>query len=135
MRRYPYAFHIALDGNGINGLEGLAGACIFLYDPADGAHAYKIRYFDGLAGGHALSVNPSRTCGFLGSTSQQLLFYDPRTLDELDRISTLQFETTDTTVQGSTHAVWLDDQRFITAVGAHLYLFDTRDLGHPGAPG
>lgn len=129
MREYPYAFHIALDGNGINGLEGLAGACVFLYDPADGAHAYKIRYYDGLAGGHALSVNPTRDCGFLGSTSQQLLLYDPRTLQELDRISTLRYEVTDHTMQGSTHAVWLDDRRFITAIGAYFYLFDSHDLG------
>jgi len=129
MREYPYAFHIALDGNGVNGLEGLAGACVFLYDPADGAHAYKIQYYDGLAGGHALSVNPARDCGFLGSTSQQLLLYDPYTLQELDRVSTLQFEPCDTTVQGSTHAVWLDDRRFITAIGEYLYLFDAHDLG------
>jgi len=25
MKGYPYSFHIALDGNGINGLEGMAG--------------------------------------------------------------------------------------------------------------
>jgi hypothetical protein len=30
---YPYAFHIALDGNGLNGLEGRAGVCVFRYDP------------------------------------------------------------------------------------------------------
>ena len=33
MRTYPYAFHIALDGNGLNGLEGLPGVCLFRYDP------------------------------------------------------------------------------------------------------
>ena len=32
MRGYPYAFYIALDGNGANGLEGMAGMCLFLYD-------------------------------------------------------------------------------------------------------
>lgn len=128
MRTYPYAFHIALDGNGINGLEGLAGACAFLYDPLDGGYAYKVQYYDGLAGGHALSVNPARDCGFLGSTSQQLMLYDPATLAELDRISTLRFETCETTMQGSTHAVWLDERRFITAVGRYLYLFDSQDL-------
>ncbi len=129
MREYPYAFHIALDGNGINGLEGLAGACVFLYDPTDGAYAYKVQYYDGLAGGHALSVNPARDCGFLGSTGQHLLLYDPQTLAELDRVSTLRFEPCETTMQGSTHAVWIDDRRFITAIGRHLYLFDAHDLG------
>ena len=47
LESYPYRFHIALDGNGINGLEGMAGVCIFLYDPSDGAYAYKVRFYDG----------------------------------------------------------------------------------------
>ena len=51
MKGYPYAFHIALDGNGINGLEGMAGVCLFLFDPVGNRHAYKIVYFDGIAGG------------------------------------------------------------------------------------
>ena len=65
-RDYPYAFHIALDGNGINGLEGLAGVCLFLYDPDSARYAYKIQYYDGIAAGHAVSVNPAGTVGFLG---------------------------------------------------------------------
>ena len=93
MKGYPYAFHIALDGNGINGLEGMAGVCLFLFDPAGNRHAYKIVYFDGIAGGHAVSVNPSATVGYLGNAGQHLLFYDARTLTELERISTLRFET------------------------------------------
>jgi hypothetical protein len=128
MRKYPYAFHIALDGNGINGLEGEAGVCVFLFDPRDDAYAYKIKYYNGLAGGHALNVNPGRTCAFLGSTSQQLLLYDPKNLEELGRVSTLRFEPNDTTVRGSTHAVWLDDRHFITAIGDYFYRFDAHDL-------
>ena len=31
MKQYPYRFHIALDGNGLNGLEGRAGVCQFLF--------------------------------------------------------------------------------------------------------
>ena len=50
---YRYAFHIALDGNGINGLEGRAGTCIFLFDPSDNSYAFKISYYDGVAAGHA----------------------------------------------------------------------------------
>ncbi|HJQ82882.1 MAG TPA: hypothetical protein VKA21_02325 [Candidatus Binatia bacterium] len=131
IRRYPYAFHIALDGNGLNGLEGMAGVCLFLYDPRTNAYAYKIVYFDGVAGGHAVSVNPAGTVGFLGSTGQQLLFYDARTLDEVARISTLRFEGVETSLQGSTHLVWLDDRTFISAVGAHFYRFDLRRLDRP----
>ena len=76
MKGYPYAFHIALDGNGINGLEGMAGVCLFLFDPVGNRHAYKIVYFDGIAAGHAVSVNPSGTVGYLGNAGQHLLFYD-----------------------------------------------------------
>jgi hypothetical protein len=127
-RRYPYAFHVALDGNGINGLEGMAGVCLFLFDPADGSHAYKVRYYDGIAAGHATSVSPDGAIGFLGNAGQQLLFYDAHSLEELDRISTLRFESADTSLRGSTHVVWLDDRRFLTAIGDHLWAFDVRDL-------
>ena len=75
VKGYPYAFHIALDGNGINGLEGMAGVCLLLFDPVGNRHAYKIVYFDGIAAGHAVSVNPSGTVGYLGNAGQHLLFY------------------------------------------------------------
>lgn len=130
-RQYPYAFHVALDGNGVNGLEGLAGVCLFHYDPVDETYAYKIVYYDGVAGGHAVSVDPSGTVGFLGNTGQHLLFYDARTLDELDRISTLRFETPPSSLQGSTHLVWLEPGVFITAIGKHLYRFDLSRLDKP----
>lgn len=131
MRGYPYAFYIALDGNGVNGLEGMAGMCLFLYDPASGRHAWKINYYDGVAAGHACSVNPSGTVGFLGNAGQHLLFFDPQTLDETARISTLRFETPNTSLHGSTHLVWLDDQTFITAIGKHFYRFDLNNLASP----
>lgn len=128
---YPYRYHIALDGNGLNGLEGLAGVCAFHYDPADGGYAYKVRYFEGAAAGHAVSLNPAGTIGFLGNAAQHLLFYDAATLDEVARISTLQFEPVDTSLQGSTHLVWLDARTFITAIGRHFWRFDLHDLENP----
>ena len=129
MRTYPYRFYVALDGNGINGFEGMAGVCLFLFDPSDNSYAYKVQYFDGAAAGHATTVNPSRSVGFLGNAGQHLLFYDAATLDEVDRVSTLQYEVNDTTLRGSTHLVWLDDSEFITAVGDYLYRFDLNRLG------
>ena len=129
--RYPYAFHIALDGNGVNGLEGLAGVCVFLYNPYDDSYAYKIRYYDGVAGGHAVSLNPSGNVGFLGNAGQHLVFYDTRTLAELDRVSTLRFETPPTSLQGSTHLVWLSDDEFITAIGCNFYMFSLHNLTKP----
>ncbi len=128
MKKYPYSFHIALDGNGINGLEGMAGTCIFLFDPADNSYAYKVKYFQGAAAGHAVSVNAAATYGYLGNAGQHLIFYDAATLDEIDRISTLRFEPNDTTIRGSTHAIWLNTHEFITAIGDYFYKFDLRDL-------
>ena len=131
MRGYPYAFYVALDGNGANGLEGMAGMCLFLYDPATEAYAWKIRYYDGVAAGHACSVNPSGTTGFLGNAGQHLLFFDAGTLEETARISTLRFEAPDTSLQGSTHLAWLDDRSFITAIGRHFWRFRLDDLKAP----
>lgn len=131
MRGYPYAFYVALDGNGANGLEGMAGICLFLYDPATERFAWKVSYYDGIAGGHACSVNPSGQVGFLGNAGQHLLFFDAGTLDEVARISTLRFETPDTSLQGSTHLAWLDDRRFITAIGKHFWRFSLEDLASP----
>ena len=130
-RSYPYSFHVALDGSGLNGLEGRAGVCVFRYDPADDAHAYKVTYFDGVAGGHAVSVSPRRTAGFLGNTGQHLLFYDPASLDEADRVSTMRFEVPDHSIKASTHLVWLDDVQFLTAIGEHFWRFDVNVL-HKG---
>lgn len=131
MRSYPYAFHVALDGSGLNGLEGRAGVCLFRYDPGTGDHAYKVTYFAGASGGHATSVSPGATAGFLGNVGQHLLIYDPVSLDELDRVSTLRFEVPETPVQGSTHLVWLDDVRFVTAIGEHFWRFDVDRLTKP----
>jgi hypothetical protein len=131
VRGYPLAFHVALDGNGINGLEGMAGVCLFLYDPNAARYAYKIKYYDGIAAGHAVAVNPAGTVGFLGNAGQHLLFYDAANLEEIARISTLRFEPTPSSLQGSTHLVWLSDAEFITAIGAHFYRFSLARLEQP----
>lgn len=128
MKGYPYAFYIALDGNGINGLEGMAGVCLFLFNPEDNSYAYKIQYYDGAAGGHWVNVNPDRSVGFLGNAAQHLIFYDAQTLEELERISTLRFEANDTSIRGSTHVVWLNNEEFITAIGDYFYRFNLKDL-------
>ena len=131
MRGYPYAFYVALDGNGANGLEGMAGMCLFLYDPAAERYAWKIKYYDGVAAGHACSVNPSGRVGFLGNAGQHLLFFDAETLEETQRVSTLRFEGPGTSLQGSTHLAWLDDERFVTAIGRHFWRFCLTDLENP----
>ncbi|MBV7257798.1 hypothetical protein KCG44_13510 [Pacificimonas sp. WHA3] len=131
MRDYPLVFYVALDGNGVNGLEGMAGMCMFLFNPADDSYAWKILYYDGIAAGHACAINPSATTGFLGNAGQHLLFFDPETLEEQARISTLRFETPRTSLHGSTHLAWLNDDEFITAIGAHFYRFSLGRLDEP----
>ena len=131
MRGYPYAFYVALDGNGANGLEGMAGMCLFLYDPATERYAWKVRYYDGVAAGHACSIAPGGRTGFLGNAGQHLHFFDAETLEETARISTLRFETPATSLQGSTHLAWLDGDAFITAIGRHFWRFRLDDLENP----
>ena len=128
MQSYDHSFYVALDGNGINGLEGMAGVCLFHYNSIDNSYAYKIKYYDGIAAGHWVSVNPGGTVGFLGNAGQHLLFFDATNLEEIDRISTLRFEVNDTSLRGSTHVIWLSNTEFITAVGDYFYKFDLNNL-------
>ncbi len=128
MKSYPYAFHIALDGNGINGLEGLAGVCNFFFDPIDNSYAFKVKYHNGMAGGHAVSISPERNYGYLGTAGQHLMLYDPVTLDEYERISTLGFEKNDSSIRGSTHVAWINNEEFIAAIGDFFYLFNVNNL-------
>jgi hypothetical protein len=128
MKTYPYSFQIALDGNGINGLEGMAGVCNFLFDPTDNSYAFKIKYFNGMAGGHAVSISPDRKYGYMGTAGQHLGLYDPYSLDELDRVSTLGYEINDTSIRGCTHVAWINKEEFITAIGDYFYQFNVNNL-------
>ncbi len=130
-RSYRYALHVALDGSGINGLEGMAGVCCFCYDPASNGYAWKIRYYDGIGAGHAVAVQPETGLGFLGNAGQHLLFYDLGSLDEVARQSTLTFACPRSSLQGSTHLVWDGPRRLITAVGDHFMAFDVDRLSDP----
>ncbi len=128
---YAHDFHIALDGSGVNGLEGMAGVCCFRYDPASNGYAWKIRYFDGIGAGHAVAVQPETGLGFLGNAGQHLLLYDLHSLDEVGRQSTLAFECPRTSLHGSTHLVWTGPGRFIAAVGEAFLEFDADNLAAP----
>ena len=130
----PDSFHVALHGNGINGLEGLAGVCLFLFDPSDNAFAFKIKYYPGIAAGHAVSVNPAQSVGLLGNTGQHLLFSSTTLRQHSTRSSGFprsRSRRPNPALQGSTHAVWLSDSEFITAIGEHFYRFHTDSLARP----
>jgi hypothetical protein len=122
---------IALDGHGLNGFEGFAGIARLRCEPERGHYDIDVRFYDGVAGGHATQVNPGGTVGFLGNMSQLLLFYDPRTLEEVARSSTLRFTSPDVGYSSQTHVVWLDDRRFVTVLGDDFYEIDLADLATP----
>jgi hypothetical protein len=122
---------IALDGHGLNGFEGFAGVARLRCEPERDRFDVDVRFFDGVSGGHATQLNPSGTVGFLGNLSQTLLFYDPRTLGEIARVSTLQYGAPDVPYASQTHVAWLDDRRFVTVFGPDFYLLDVENLGSP----
>ena len=86
-----FDYFIALDGHGLDGFEGFGGVARLRCQPDADRWEIAVRFFDGVAGGHATQINPQGTLGFLGNLSQNLLFYDPRTLAEVARFSTLRF--------------------------------------------
>ncbi|MEW5852473.1 MAG: hypothetical protein AB2A00_27040 [Myxococcota bacterium] len=122
---------IALDGNGLNGFEGFGGVAQLRCDPDADRYDINVRFFDGFSGGHATQINKQGTLGFLGNLSQTLLFYDPRTLREVRRFSTLRFHSPDVFYSSQTHVVWMSERTFITVLGPDFYLFDLDNLEHP----
>jgi hypothetical protein len=126
-----FDFFIALDGHGLNGFEGFAGVARLRCDPEADTWQPEVKFFDGIAGGHATQLSPGGKVGFLGNLSQQLLFFDPRTLEERARFSTLRFRAPELFYESQTHVVWLDDDRFVTAIGAEFWRFSLADLAHP----
>ena len=126
-----FDFFITLDGNCLNGFEGLCGVARLRCDPDADVWEKDIQFFDGIAGGHATQVNPSGTLAFLGNLSQTLLFYDPRTLREVRRLSTLRFCAPDVIYSSQTHVVWLSETSFITVLGDSFWQFEMDDLENP----
>jgi len=126
-----FDFFIALDGHGLNGFEGFAGVARLRCEPDRDLWEPEVKFFDGVAGGHAVQIAPAGTIGFLGNLSQQLVFFDPRTLTEVTRYSTLKFRAPELFYESQTHVVWLDDDHFVTAIGRELWKFALRDLDHP----
>ena len=126
-----FDYFIALDGNGLNGFEGFAGVARLRCDPAADRYDIDVKYFDGVAGGHALQVSPDGKLAFLGNLSQTLLLFDPRTLKEVKRLSTLRFHAPEVFYSSQTHVVWKDPRHFITVLGPDFWEFDVDDLEHP----
>ncbi|MBW2461672.1 MAG: hypothetical protein JRH11_08495, partial [Deltaproteobacteria bacterium] len=126
-----FDYVIALDGHGLNGFEGYGGVARLRHEPEDGRWRVKVKFFEGLAGGHATQINPSGTVGYLGNLSQTLLFYDPETLEEMERFSTLRLHAPDTFYSSQTHVLWLSDSTFLTAIAGAFYRFHMDNLAQP----
>lgn len=126
-----FDYFIALDGNGLNGFEGHAGVARLRCDPVAGQYDIKVTFFSGLAGGHATQINKEGTVGYLGNLAQTLLFYDPRTMQEIRRFSTLRFHSPEVLYSSQTHVVWTGEREFIAVLGPDFYCFNLDDLESP----
>lgn len=126
-----FDYFIALDGHGLNGFEGFAGVARLRCDPDADVYDIDVKFFPGVAGGHATQINKQGTLGFLGNLSQTFLFYDPRTLEEVTRLSTLRFRAPEVFYESQTHVVWLGEREFLAALGPDFYRFSLDDLHHP----
>jgi hypothetical protein len=73
-----------------------------------------------------VQINPQGTIGFLGNMSQQLLFFDPRTLKERERLSVrrIYHGRARTFYESATHVVWLSEKTVVTALGPYFWRLD-----------
>jgi hypothetical protein len=131
MSASTFDFFIALDGHGLNGFEGFGGIARLRCNPDTEQYDIDVTFFDGCAGGHATQINKEGTIGFLGNLSQLLLFYDPRTLKEIKRMSTLRYHAPEVFYSSQTHVAWLSEKRFVTVIGPDFYVFDFDDMDKP----
>ena len=56
------------------------------------------------------------------------MFYDAATLSKVDRISTLRFEATDSSIKGSTHVAWMSETQAVAPIGESLWQVDLNRL-------
>jgi hypothetical protein len=123
-----WRWYVALDGAELDGLIGAAGLLRFQWPSRRIDH----RYYDGISGGHNVSLSPSGKLLLLGNFSQQIVVIDAATLAEVGpRQTTMAIEECDYRLRSDTHHLWYDERYFLAAVGDHLYRFDLQDLAHP----
>lgn len=124
MSDVPWRWFVALDGPDLNGLIGSAGLMRFEWPSQQLEH----RFYDGISGGHNVSIAPGGDILLLGNFSQQFAVVDTHTMEILQRVTTMGVEENDYRLRANTHHLWLDDTSFIGAVGEHLYEFHLDDL-------
>ena len=122
-----WRWFVALDGGDMDGFTGGAGLMRLQWP----SRAVDHRFYDGVSGGHNVSISPNGRLLMLGNLSQQLVAIDTQTLEIVRRASTMRIEESDYRLRANTHHLWIDDHSFIAAVGDHLYQFDIDRLDEP----
>ncbi len=127
----PFSVYFALDGPHLDGLIGSAGLLRFDWPE----RKFYIKHFYGISSAHNPSVAPNGKLALLGNFSQTIFIVDisnPDRMQEVVRQSTMYFEESGYRLRANTHHLWYpDSERFIGALGDHLYRFHVDDLKNP----
>src|SRR5580704_16009603 len=86
-----WRWFVALDGGDLDGFTGGAGLLRFEWPSRQVQH----RYYDGVSGGHNVSIAPSGRILLLGNFSQQTVVVDTQTMQVVRRASTMHVEESD----------------------------------------
>jgi hypothetical protein len=126
-----FSMYFALDGPHLDGLIGSAGLLRFDWPEKK----FYVKYYDGISSGHNPSLAPNGKLALLGNFSQTIMLIDisdGNNMREVGRQSTMFFEECTYRLRANTHHLWYpDSERFIGAIGDHLYRFHVDDLKHP----
>ena len=96
----PFSYYIGLDGPHLDGLIGHAGLLRFDWP----SKKISIEYYDGVSGGHNISIASNGKLGLLGNFSQQLVLVDLENMRELERQSTMEIEPSTYRLRSNTHS-------------------------------
>ncbi len=126
-----FSLYTGLDGVHLDGLIGSAGMLRFDWPE----RKFYFQFYDGISGGHNVTVSPNGQLALLGNFSQQIVLIDvskPQNMQIVARQSTMHIEQCAYRLRSNTHHLWYpDSEGFIGAIGDHLYLFKVNDLKSP----
>lgn len=126
-----FSMFMALDGPHLDGLIGSAG--ILRFDWPE--RTFHIQHYEGISAAHNVSLAPNNALALLGNFSQQIVLLDisnPRDMKIVARQATQYFEDCPYRLRSNTHHLWYpDNERFIGAIGDHLYRFHVDRLKEP----